>query len=50
MATIKVHAGDFTKGEGQVAFGHLTLKTKEKYIMGEGIVFSELEEQVRMSK
>ena len=44
MATIKVHAGDFTKGEGQVAFGHLTLKTKEKYIMGEGIAFSELDD------
>jgi hypothetical protein len=43
MATIKVHAGDFLKGEGQLSFGSLTLKTKEHSWVGEAIPLSALE-------
>lgn|SRR5690625_3429556 len=44
MAKIKVHAGDFRKGDGALHFGILVLPTEEKPIAGEGIKLSELEE------
>ncbi|HEX5340354.1 MAG TPA: hypothetical protein VFX47_05695 [Gammaproteobacteria bacterium] len=43
MATVKVHAGDFLKGDGQISFGSLVLKTKEHSWVGESIPFSALE-------
>lgn len=43
MAKVKVHAGDFIKGEGQISFGSLTLKTEQHSWVGEAIPFSALE-------
>jgi hypothetical protein len=43
MATIKVLAGDFLKGDGQLSFGSLTLKTKEHSFIGETIPVTNLE-------
>lgn len=43
MATIKVHAGDFLKGDGKFSFDSLTLKTKEHVWVGETISIKELE-------
>lgn len=43
MATIKVHAGDFTKGEGSFIYGSFTLRTEAHPWMGESISVSQLE-------
>lgn len=43
MAKIKVHAGDFLKGDSAFYFGSFVLKTKEHYISGETISVDELE-------
>ena len=43
MAKVKVHAGDFIKGDGQYSFGSLILKTKEHNIIGETIPITESE-------
>ena len=43
MATIKVHAGDFLKGDSQYLFGSFTLRTKEHYFAGETIPITELD-------
>lgn len=43
MAKIKVHAGDFLKGEGTCYFNTLNLKTKEHPWGGESISINELE-------
>ncbi|WP_194091675.1 hypothetical protein [Vibrio hibernica] len=43
MAKVKVHAGDFLEGDGQLSFGALTLKTAKHNIMGETILISQLE-------
>lgn len=43
MAKIKVHAGDFLKGDGQLSFGSLILKTKEHSFIGETIPVTNLE-------
>lgn len=43
MAKIKVHAGDFLKGDGQFSFGSLVLRTEARYIIGEAIPATELE-------
>lgn len=37
MPTIKVHAGDFLKGDGYYSFGSLTLRTEKHRIIGETI-------------
>ena len=44
MGKIKVHAGDFLEGKGQISFGAMVLKTKEKSWVGEAIAFTEFEE------
>lgn len=43
MAKIKVHAGDFLKGDGQFSFGSLTLMTTAHSFVGETIPVSSLE-------
>jgi hypothetical protein len=43
MAKITVHAGDFLKGEGQLSFGSLVLKTEAHPWVGEGIHLTQLE-------
>lgn len=43
MSKIKVHAGDFLKGDGDFILGSMMLKTKEKWIAGETISVRELE-------
>jgi len=43
MASIKVLAGDFIKGEGTVGYESLTLITKEHPSTGEAISFTELQ-------
>jgi hypothetical protein len=43
MAKIKVHAGDFLKGEGQLSFGSLVLKTQAHPWVGETISLASLE-------
>lgn len=42
MATVKVHAGDFFKGDANLSFGMIFLKSMEK-ILGEHIPISELQ-------
>jgi len=44
MAKIKIHAGDFPKGEGQFMFGAFTLKTADNPFWGEGISANQLEQ------
>lgn len=44
MAKIKVLAGDFLKGDGQVSFNALGLRTEKHSFLGESIPFSQLEE------
>ena len=43
MAMIKIHAGDFLKGDSQYSFGSLVLKTKEHSFLGEAIPVTKLE-------
>jgi len=43
MSTIKVHAGDFLKGDGHFSFSTFTLRTMDKYWVGEHISASQLE-------
>lgn len=43
MAKVKVHAGDFLEGDGQLSFGSLKLRTKAHRILGETIPLTELE-------
>lgn len=43
MAKIKVHAGDFLKGDSQYSFGSLILKTEKHNFLGETIPITELE-------
>jgi hypothetical protein len=43
MAKITVHAGDFSKGEGQFSFGSLVLKSSAHAWPGEVIPLSQLE-------
>ena len=43
MATIKVLAGDFIEGTGQLSWGSLILKTKEHNFLGETISLTELD-------
>ena len=43
MAKIKVHAGDFLKGDGQYSFGALILMTEEHKFLGETIPITKLE-------
>ncbi len=43
MAKVTVHAGDFLKGDGQLSFGSLTLRTQEHSWLGETIPISELQ-------
>jgi hypothetical protein len=43
MAKIKIHAGDFLKGEGQFFLGAFSLKTTEHPFLGEGIAGNQLE-------
>jgi hypothetical protein len=43
MAKITVHAGDFLKGEGQLSFGSIVLKTEDHPWVGEVIPLSKLE-------
>lgn len=43
MAKIKVHAGDFLKGEGQLSFGSFVLKTQAHPRVGETISLTKLE-------
>ena len=42
MAKIKVHAGDFLKGDGELSYGSFTLKTKKHSWMGETISMKRL--------
>ena len=50
MAKITVHAGDFIEGKGQISFGSMVLKTKEKNWVGEGIPFSDIDEIEKASE
>ncbi|MCP3660180.1 MAG: hypothetical protein GY830_07715 [Bacteroidetes bacterium] len=43
MAKVKVHAGDFLKGDSQYSLGSFMLKTKEHSIIGEVVPITELE-------
>ena len=43
MANIKVHAGDFLKGDSQYSFGSFVLRTKEHSFAGEAIPVTFLE-------
>jgi len=43
MATIKIHAGDFLKGDSTYFFGQLSLRTEEHSFTGEKIPDTELE-------
>jgi hypothetical protein len=43
MAAIKVHAGDFLKGDSSFTFGVLMLRTKEHSYAGETIPLNQLE-------
>ena len=40
---VKVHAGDFLKGDSQYSFGSLVLRTKEHSFLGETIPATNLE-------
>ncbi len=42
MGTVRVHAGDFLKGDGQFSFGAFQLRTKEHSFVGENIHATEL--------
>lgn len=42
MAKIKVHGGDFLKGDGQLSFGSLVLRTPAHNVAGEAIPLSRL--------
>lgn len=42
MAKIKVHGGDFLKGDGQLSLGSLVLRTPAHNIAGESIPLSRL--------
>lgn len=44
MSKITVHAGDFLAGKGQISFGTMTLRTKEKSWVGETIPFTKIAE------
>ena len=44
MAKVKVHAGDFLKGDGQDVLGSFSLRTKQHSWAGESIPFSKLSE------
>lgn len=44
MAKIKVHAGDFLHTRGEISFGSMVLKTKEKSLVGEVIPFTDIVE------
>lgn len=44
MARIKVHAGDFLEGKGQISGGAMVLRTEEKSWIGEAIPFTSFEE------
>ncbi len=43
MSTIKVHAGDFLKGDSQFNFGSFSLKTDKHSFIGETIPATYLE-------
>ena len=43
MAVIKVHAGDFLKGDSQYSFGSFSLRTNKHMFLGETILVSQLE-------
>jgi hypothetical protein len=43
MANVKIHAGDFRKGNSTAHFGSFALKTDNDWLIGESIPFSELE-------
>ncbi len=42
MAKIKVHAGDFLKGRGDIVFGSFALRTKKHPTVGESIPLKKL--------
>lgn len=44
MAKVRIHAGDFLKGNGQYSFGSLVLRTQGQKFIGESIPISELAE------
>jgi hypothetical protein len=44
MATIKILAGDFLKGDSNFSFGSLSLRTKEHSFLGEIIPAKEIDE------
>ena len=43
MENVKIHAGDFLKGDGVYSFGSLVLRTKEHSFVGESIRVTRLE-------
>ncbi|SRR6266567_4080820 len=49
MATIKVLAGDFLKGDAHYAFGSITLKTKEHWLAGKNMTVKDVFESVEIA-
>ncbi|MFW2541977.1 hypothetical protein ACN2XU_04990 [Primorskyibacter sp. 2E107] len=44
MAKLKIHAGDFLKGQEAIAFGAFSLRSEQHMLIGERISFKQLAE------